>query len=285
MPLFIMLAGRFVRPKAAFGVTFRKGWGQLILPFAIFYLVDLFVMGWVKGPPFVAFGQLPSGLWFLVSLFFWRLMVVPLGRWRSVDRLALPLAILGLLLSGLLPNWWSLVRTFSFFPAFLFGMLVLPRIEPHLRRLPVRLASAALLVGTVVVVWPRAHGYNYLWLHQSRSYEELGRDAVSGAGLRLLVAVVGLVVALAVVSLVPSRRFGSVSNLGRFTLYAYLLHLPVTAIILYWLLPRVDYQTAVSVGVSLAIIPFVLIVMTRPVRRLTQPFVEPIEFARSVPEP
>lgn len=285
MPLFIMLAGRFVRPRASFDATFRKGWGQLLVPFAFFFLVDLFVLSKVSGPPFVAFGHLPYGLWFLVSLFFWRLMVVPVGRWRSFDRLVWPLALLGLVLSGLLPNWWSLVRTFAFFPAFLFGMLVLPRLEPHLRRPWVRVASAVLLVATVVVVWPRAQQYNYLWLHQSRSYDELGRDFVSGAGLRLLVAAAGIVVALAVVSLVPTRRVGSLSGLGRFTLYAYLLHLPVTEFIIYWLIPRTDSNAAVSVSVSLAIIPFVLVVMTRPVRRLTQPLVEPVEFAKSVPVP
>lgn len=92
-------------------------------------------------------------------------------------------------------------------------------------------------------------------------------------------------VALAVVSLVPTRRVGSLSGLGRFTLYAYLLHLPVTEFIIYWLIPRTDSNAAVSVSVSLAIIPFVLVVMTRPVRRLTQPLVEPVEFAKSVPVP
>lgn len=80
MPLFVMLSGRFVKPAAAPMLTFRKSWGSLILPLVMFAAFNLSVVALVADRPRVTLGYVPFGLWFLVSLFFWRLLATVVGR-------------------------------------------------------------------------------------------------------------------------------------------------------------------------------------------------------------
>ncbi len=279
MALFVMLAGRFVKPGGAPLAVFRRSWGQLVLPLALFAALDLLLMNWLTGKAVaVSLYSIPYGLWFLASLFCWRLMVVPLGRWRTVDLLAGPLALVLLAASGVLPNVFSMVRTLAFFPTFLFGMAVLPKIEPALRKPVVRGLAGAGVGGGLMFVALQSNRIPKRWLHHDATYESLGNGDLRGAAIRVGLMAFGTVMAVGVVALVPSRNLGAVSRLGRYTLYAYLLHLPVTKVIRYWAMPNSDNSAVVAVAVTLAVIPFTLLAMSGPVRRLTQPMVEPAQF-------
>ena len=101
-----------------------------------------------------------------------------------------------------------------------------------------------------------------------------------GAAIRAALMAFGIVMSVGVMSLVSARNLGAVSRMGRYTLYAYLLHLPVTQVIRYWLMPTTDFNPTVAVAVTLAIVPFTIVAMSAPVRRLIQPMVEPMEFVR-----
>lgn len=281
MALFVMLAGRFSKPGGSPVAMLRRSWGQLMLPLALFATLDSLLMNRLTGKPsVVSLSMIPYGLWFLVSLFCWRLMVVPLGRWRAVDAMAGPLALVALAASGLMPNVFSLIRTLAFFPAFLFGMAVLPRIETALRRPTVRCLAAVWVAAGLLLVAFQSDQIPKQWLHHGDTYAKLGNEVLRGATIRVGLMTFGVVLAVGVISLVPSRNLGAVSRLGRFTLYAYLLHLPVTKVIRYWLMPNTDNSPVVAVAVTLSIVPFTLLAMSGPVRRLTQPVVEPVEFAR-----
>ncbi|MFZ2606353.1 MAG: acyltransferase family protein [Candidatus Microthrix parvicella] len=281
MPLFVMLSGRFVKPAAAPMLTFRKSWGSLILPLVMFAAFNLSVLALVADRPRVTLGYVPFGLWFLVSLFFWRLLATVVGRRRVVDWLLWPLALLGVAVSGLIPNHYSIMRTLAFFPVFLFGMQILPQIETWLRRPWVRVSSGAVVAVAGSVVWANAARIQNVWFQHRLTYAELGGSATRSAGIRILVLVIGVVVSCAVMSLVPERRAGRLSELGRYTLYAYLIHLPVTLVLNFWLSPRIEDRPAARLALLLAMVPFTLLAMSRPVRRLTEPMVEPVKFATS----
>lgn len=281
MALFAMLAGRFVKPGGSPSAIFRRSWGQLMLPLALFAVLDMILMYWITDKPVAAkLTAIPFGLWFLASLFCWRLMVTTLGRWRVIDALAGPVAIGMLLVSGLTPNAFSLTRTLAFFPAFLFGMMVLPRIETVLRRPAVRWLALVFVVAGQLLVAIQADRIPKWWLNHNTTYAVLGNEFLRGATIRAALMVFAIMMSVAVIALVSSRNLGAASRLGRYTLYAYLLHLPVSRVILYWLLPNSDNSPVVAVGVTLAIVPFTLLAMSAPVRRLTQPMVEPVEFVR-----
>lgn len=281
MALFVMLAGRFSKPGGSPAAVFRRGWGQLMLPLVLFAALSLLLMYRLTGKAVsVSLSGIPFGLWFLASLFCWRLMVVPLGRWRTLDRMAAPVAIVGLVASGLVPNVFSLIRTLAFFPAFLFGMAVLPRIEAALRRPAVRCCAAVWVSAGLLLVALQPDASLKRWFHYNDSFADMGNEPIRDAAIRVALMAFGILMAVGVMSLVPSRNLGKLSTLGRYTLYAYLLHLPVTHVIRNWLLPNTDNSQVVVVAVTLAIIPFTLIAMSGPVRRLAQPMVEPVEFVR-----
>nr|WP_289011313.1 acyltransferase family protein [uncultured Candidatus Microthrix sp.] len=286
MALFVILAGRFSKPGGSLSTVFRQGWGQLLVPLGLFITFDSLLMHRLTGAPSVISTRaFPYGLWFLASLFCWRLLVLPLGRWRTVDVLAGPLAVVLLAASGLVPNVFSLIRTLAFFPAFLFGMAVLPRIEPTLRRPMVRCFAAMWVVAGLLLVAYQSDRNLKPWMLQASRYADMGSDQFRGAAIRIGLMVFGMVMAVGIMALVSARNLGVVSRLGRYTLYAYLLHLPVTRVLRFWLFPNTKDQPLVAVAVTLAIIPFTMVAMSAPVRRLTQPMVEPIEFVRPRPSP
>ncbi len=185
-----------------------------------------------------------------------------------------------LLVSGLTPNAFSLTRTLAFFPAFLFGMMVLPRIETALRRPAIRWLALVMVVAGQLLVAAQANRIPKWWLNHNTTYAYLGNEFLRGATIRAALMAFAMLMSVGVIALVPSRNLGAASRLGRYTLYAYLLHLPAARVILHWLLPTSDNSPAVALGVTLAIVPFTLLAMSAPVRRLTQPMVEPVEFVR-----
>lgn len=280
MPLFVMLSGRFTKPAQDVKATFAKSWGQLALPYLMFATLDGALMSVLTGasrPSDV--GLLPYGLWYLVSLIWWRLIATTVGRSRRFDVVLGAASVLACGLSGWIP-WtsWSLIRTAAFLPAFLFGMMLLPRIEPILIDRRVRLLSGFVLVAGVGVVAANSKQIDYQWFQASRTFHELNASGLWPALLKVGVLAAGMVVALAVTALVPRNRFKWATDAGRYTLYAYLLHLPVRRV-LDEVLRRWGYPGWLSILVPLMAVPFVLLVSTKFVRRATEPFVEPVAFS------
>lgn len=120
MPAFIFISGFFSKKDITLGKLIQK----LVIPYFVFellyYLLYVFVIHKETG---LYFNRPKFSLWYLMSLFFWRI-ITPYIRKIPGN---LFIAITGGLLIGLtqLGNFFSIPRTLFFYPFFL-GRLLFP---------------------------------------------------------------------------------------------------------------------------------------------------------------
>jgi len=198
VPALAMVCGRCSRGR----LELRKNAVRLLLPMLVFQVL---YEGRIDSTPCWL-------LWFLLSLFCWRLMLLVFRR--------LPHPIASSVLLALTAGYWGFgyelsgSRTLVFFPFFLVGHYD-TRWSLSTRQAVGFLAAAALFVCVVP--------FDQRWLYGSYSYAALGFDQWYAAGFRLALMTIALGCSFACLALVPKRET-LFSQLGSRTMPIYLLH-------------------------------------------------------------
>lgn len=161
-------------------------------------------------------------LWYLVSLFCWRLLLPVMVATGAPVFFAICIS----LLSGLAPEFdhsWSIGRTASLLPFFVLGHVFARGGGP---RLPAGnpVAAVALLCAVGVAAYLlRSIPLQWLWAHTP--YEGFGVGPGRGVALRSAQLILGMVGAWAVFMLVPDS--GRLAALGRQSLAIFIGHIYV----------------------------------------------------------
>ncbi|QIK74424.1 acyltransferase family protein [Nocardioides piscis] len=221
IPAFVFLSGYLSKSFEWTRRHFKGLLYVLVLPYLVFepalyyYRVSL-----GETEPGMLYLQPHWTMWYLIVLFFWRLMTPILKRhW-----LFLPGSVVVSLVAGLLTlDWFMLPRILGLLPFFVLGLHLKPR---HLRRLDdpwvkVSAVGALLLIGLVssqTDEWARTA---FLWY--DAGYEDLDLQVATAVQTRLSIIAVGLIGAFSVMALVP-RRAGWFTAMGAATMNVYLLH-------------------------------------------------------------
>ena len=224
VPLFVIVAGYF---SSAAPLTGRRA-VQLMRNILFVYLtVDFVAMVhrglskdiWRWEPSFPAFG-----MWFLLSLFCWRLALPLLAHMRFL----LPISVLAALGVGIFEGFgpeFSASRTVVYLPLFVIGWkLRQVGMRELLDRRGVRAAAVAVLLGIGLAAFFLADEVSRRWLGMNRAYRGDLPQQLTEAGIRGLALTVGAVGALALISLVPRGRIPIISYLGSGSMYIYILH-------------------------------------------------------------
>lgn len=222
MPAFIFLAGFFAKGlgNAKYILKLAK---KLLIPYVIFQLIytgyyfTIGKEGWQAG----IFDPQWS-LWFLFSLFSWHVLLYWFKQLPPLLGITIAVQI-GLIVGyfGDIGNMFSLSRTFVFFPFFLVGHYVTKEHILWLKHHTVKIASVLVMIGVGLAVY-FVPDMNSGWLLASKSYGTLGLPTYGGLA-RFLVYVTSTLMAVSMLSWVPTRRF-KFTSLGSRTLYVYLLH-------------------------------------------------------------
>ena len=177
-------------------------------------------------------------MWYLYALIFWHLTLPVLTALR--DKLGLAGACLGMALAvgvalaGGLVDWpFTLVRVFSFYPFYAFGVLFRPQID---RLAAVAAAKRPLRLGAAIGLGI-SYGAYFLWVLMADpimdNSAELFHDVSYAGGdrvsYRVVFYLVGIATTAALVILAGCRN--RLAGLGQRTLAIYLLHLPVQALL------------------------------------------------------
>lgn len=224
MPAFILISGFFAKSINQKGYI-KKIAQKLIYPYVIFqiiYSIYYFFL-YSKSTLSIDFLKPQWSLWFLISLFFWNIMLLgflKLKMWISI----LVALLLGLLVGYIewVSNFLSLSRTFVFFPLFLVGFYLKKENFYSLKKPKIKLMSFLLMLA-VFVTFYFYPDMNEKWLLGSKPYELLEKDYLLAAIKRLGVYVISFIMVLSFFSFVPKRKL-LFSKLGRNTLNVYLLH-------------------------------------------------------------
>ncbi|MDC3417324.1 acyltransferase family protein [Aquibacillus salsiterrae] len=272
MPAFILLSGLFAKGIADKGYL-AKLFKRLIIPYVVFhffytlyYYLSTGADGWewtVLNPQW--------SLWFLLSLFFWHLMIIVFKKIPT--SLSVIIAIEIGLIAGFINEigyTLSLSRTFVFFPFFLIGYFLTDKHLLALKRTWIK-GLAILILTSVAVGLFLAPSFPPEWILATTSYEQLNAAGV-GALARFAFYILSILMIGSVIAWVPetSNRF---THIGQKTMYVYLLH----GVFIYLFRSNNMFKIDNVIdlfGLGLISFGIVLLLSSKPVRMITEPLVE-----------
>jgi fucose 4-O-acetylase-like acetyltransferase len=225
MPAFILISGYFAKGYKKKGYL-RKTIQKILIPYFIFqiiYSVVYFLVGKEKTLEFDLF-QPHWSLWFLLSLFFWNLLLYVFARLRWTGLIIAVLLGIGIGYFEQAGSFMSISRTFVFFPYFFLGFLLngnhLKRIIGARYSVPIGIAIIMMTFIFFGVGFPE----NAVpWLLGDTSYANMGGMQLSDGLLRGLQYGLTLIVIFGFLPLIPANQY-RITKIGERTLYVYLFH-------------------------------------------------------------
>ena len=219
MPAFTFISGLFTS-KARRAGDDEKLVSNILIPFLIAHLLQ-----WVIFSRSLKSVFTPSlSTWYLLSLFFWRILVAPVSR----IRFSFFISILVGLVCGFTAanNLLSVSRAVSFFPYFLAGYFtdrnrLLKLGNTCARKIT---GGVGLLVVFLIAILLHYHGFPIKKiLYLNASYSSLGLSDTTGLLLRALAYCMGFASIICLFSLMPDIKC-FLTDLGKNTMPVYIGH-------------------------------------------------------------
>lgn len=221
VPAFVFVTGYLSR---SFAWTSPRMWGLfkgVVVPYVVFELALALFRIYVGGEELSGLFQDPHWpMWYLSALFFWRLLTpVFKPMWGG-----LVVAVVISLVAGLRAgDTLDMARVLGLLPFFVMGLKATPERLELLRRRPVRVAAAGVMVGIfVLTTWTDTWAQTE-WLYYRSTYGELDVSDTRAFVTRAALLAIGTLGAWAFLALVP-RAGGWFTRMGAWTLVVYLFH-------------------------------------------------------------
>ncbi|WP_458946610.1 acyltransferase family protein [Oceanobacillus sp. CAU 1775] len=223
MPAFIFISGFFAKglgTKEYIWNLFKK----ILVPYFIFqmiYTAYYFLIGksgWLSG-----LFHPQWSLWFLMSLFFWHILLYFYKKLKPGYAVSLAVLI-GILVGYITPigHMFSLSRTLVFFPFFLLGYLVTEKQLMLVKKTTV-MRIGLLVLALIAIAVHMLPGISTGWLLHSSSYADLGASTYGGL-IRLAVYLLAAIMVVSVLAWIPKNHIVGFTSIGANTLTVYLLH-------------------------------------------------------------
>ncbi|WP_338668473.1 acyltransferase family protein [Pseudodesulfovibrio methanolicus] len=219
MPMFALISGWLSRVETGRAALVRNG-RQLLAPYVVFVALHTLILRLMGQEPYPVLQGL-YGLWYLLSLFCWR-MILPYARRVPF---ALPASIVLALAAGFVPFIGldlSLSRTLVLLPFFLAGHRLRERGIPPTAAFGRLTGWALTAAGLFLAAW--LSGYNFQpMLYGNGPYAALGPGLVVGLVARAIQLAVAFGLGLGALAMVPPGE-NPLTRIGRHSLHVYLLH-------------------------------------------------------------
>ncbi|WP_067728426.1 acyltransferase family protein [Oceanobacillus damuensis] len=272
MPAFILLAGFFAKGSGNkdYILNLMK---KLLVPYLIFQVLYTIYYFYIGKPGWQTGIFYPHwSLWFLISLFSWHILLYWFKKIPAVWSISIAVMI-GLIVGyfGEIGHTFSLSRTFVFFPFFLIGYWLTEKHIMWVKHRAVKIISVFVMTGLATAIY-YLPDINSGWLLASKSYSDLGMAQFGGIA-RLLVYITAAVMVASVLAWVPKKNLGWLTDLGRRTLYVYLLHGFFVQFFRQYDLFEVN--SVIDLFGLAAISAFIVVILSsKPILGLWQPFIE-----------
>ena len=221
MPVFIFISGYFSKPRSDETIekVARKAIAGCLIPYVFFNL--LYDIPY-KSIAIILDTLNPSWtLWFLLSLFFWKILVVPFSKVRISFFISVVFALYVGTLCQVGP-FLSISRTICFFPFFLAGYLVSPDIIEKIRKYKIG-GVLLFLVSIIVTVCLVKNGISHTTFFMYDSYQNVGQTVWQGIIYRLIVILLGFVGIIFFTSIIPQKKM-FISKWGMYSISIYVFH-------------------------------------------------------------
>lgn len=216
LPLLIFISGYFSKDSAQ---SSTKAFKTVFIPYLIFDTLWIMFTYFQTGIFHYEMYFIPAvGLWYLLSLYFWRLFLPTANKIKHIFLISIILAlIIGLIdfKTGLL----SISRTFCFFPLFILGFYFKDLKEKFtLNKYAAAGILLTMLTATTLYLMPITT--NVLFF--KRSYHSMHLESLEGMIIRLLVMVVGIISVILLFNIMTSKKT-FLTKIGRNSLAVYVL--------------------------------------------------------------
>ena len=218
MPLFIFISGYFSKIASDTNIKALK---NVFIPFLIFntlWILSIFLIyGNLSKTMYIIPGY---GLWYLLSLFFWRTFLPAADRIKYVFWFSILLALfIGTI--DFTENLLAISRTLCFFPVFLFGYYFKDLKEKFTFNKYLSAGIFVTLIATVTLLFvPKT--IEILMLRASYTNMHMGN--LEGIILRLIAIFVGIICCILLFNIMTSKET-FLTKIGRNSLAIYVLHL------------------------------------------------------------
>lgn len=251
MPLFIYISG-YLSKKSSKSTT--KIISSLLIPYVFFNIVWYTSVYFVTGQNMFSLIYPGWTLWYLISLFFWRISLKYLIKIKYIIPISFILGLLiGLDKSG--ENILSLSRTIVFLPFFLLGYYTK---DEDLEKMSSfnKIISIAIFILFMIIAFyiAKYEVVDYKFLYNSHAYYTNNLTVKQGLIFRSVLYVCSILLSLSVISLVPSKKV-FYSKYGKNTMNIYVFHIYLVVIIL-GIIPRWNINVICNIIVLLS--PFLI---------------------------
>lgn len=261
MPLFVFVSGYFSKNIEK---CKKNSINNILIPYILFNIV------WYGSNSILdrklTFSFIAPGwtLWYLLSLFYWRISLQYLVKIKNIISISVILAILlGILeISSL-----SISRTFSFLPFFLLGYYCDNNIIYRIKNIDKKycyLSLISIFIISIYIVYN--FDVNVMFLYNSQSYSDFNLNILLGMSFKFLSYIGAIILSISVINLIPANK-KFYSYIGKYTLTVYLLHIyPVK--ILYKLIPNWNESMLSNLIILSSALIITLILSTDLVQKL-----------------
>jgi fucose 4-O-acetylase-like acetyltransferase len=222
IPMFAFISGMLSTTNLSRD-SLEKNIRHILVPFFVFELLYelLHLMG-VGHVSSYTLGFEPYWLlWFLLSLFAWKIMlpIVSATRYPVLFSIGIAL-VLGYCES--IGYFLGISRTATFFPFFVLGYYSTPRFFEKAKKRINKICFIGTIIAAVAIII-RFNSFPHSWLWGSLSYPALGQHEWHAALIRLSLYVFSFCLGVSVISLLPKREL-NLTVIGQRSLCIYLWH-------------------------------------------------------------
>jgi fucose 4-O-acetylase-like acetyltransferase len=223
MPVFIILSGMMAKNDLSQD-RIRKSITSILIPFLVFTILyetlEFLTTGRVS--EYTINFQPYWILWFLYSLFIWKLFLPIILNFRYPIILTILISIVAGYVNDV-GYFLGISRTLYFFPFFIIGYKMTSSIFNNTKLMSIpKTVYVVILIFNITLFW-MLKDYSHEWLYGSFSYEKLNVESWMAAFGRLSLYCISIITSVSILMLVSTKKL-KVSQYGSNSLYAYLWH-------------------------------------------------------------
>lgn len=275
MPAFILLCGYFSKSFTGRPDQLRRLVTGVVAPYLIFSILYGGLRLWIDGEFNPSLLKPYYLTWFLAALFVWRI-TSPLWRlMRHPVAIAIVISIGSITME--LPSWLDLGRVLQFLPFFVAGMYLKREHFEVLKRPLIRYTLTVLSLGVVSTAFMYGGDLNRNWIYFNEGAGQMDIGPGTALSLKLVLMVTSVILLATFFAWIPDKQTWF-TRLGEFTMFTFLLHgfIVKAAEDGLHLYDHPIVHTAIgAVAVTLLAVGLAFLLMSKPVRWLTGPIIEP----------
>jgi fucose 4-O-acetylase-like acetyltransferase len=231
MPLFIFISGYLSKKSVKSNLILVK---KLLIPYIFFDIVWYIGAYIVTGKNMFSIFYPGWTLWYLLSLFFWRVSIKHLTKIKFIIPISFALGLL-IGLDSIAQNFLSISRTIVFLPFFLIGYYIDSIKLNKINNMNKGIGYLIVIVFILISIYISKYDVvGYKFLYNSHAYKTNHLNIVQGLVGRSLLYIGSIILSIGIINVMPNKKIWY-SKYGKNTMNVYVFHIYLIVIIIHFI--------------------------------------------------